>query len=69
MASDPAGIRFAVRPQALMEFNPITAYYWQGRALFALGDVRGARKAYRRVVLSSTRGGEAGCAGFVKFCC
>ena len=35
------------RAQALMEFNPTTAYYWQGRALLALGDVRGARKAYR----------------------
>lgn len=35
------------RAQALMEFNPTTAYYWQGRALFALDDVRGARKAYR----------------------
>ncbi|NER51025.1 MAG: tetratricopeptide repeat protein [Symploca sp. SIO1A3] len=33
--------------KVLMEFNPTTAYYWQGRALLALGDVRGARKAYR----------------------
>ncbi|MGB7444878.1 MAG: tetratricopeptide repeat protein, partial [Coleofasciculaceae cyanobacterium] len=35
------------RAKALMEFNPTTAYYWQGRALLALGDIRGARKAYR----------------------
>ncbi|MBC6417394.1 MAG: hypothetical protein GDA44_00630 [Prochloron sp. SP5CPC1] len=31
------------RPQALMEFNPTAAYYWQLRALLALDDVRGAR--------------------------
>lgn len=35
------------RAKALMEYNPTTAYYWQGRALLALGDVRAARKAYR----------------------
>ncbi len=35
------------RAKALMEFNPTTAYYWQGRALLALGDVMGAKLAYR----------------------
>lgn len=35
------------RAQALMEFNPTTAYYWQGRALLGLGDLKRAREAYR----------------------
>lgn len=35
------------RAKALVEFNPATAYYWQGRALSALGDVTGAKQAYR----------------------
>lgn len=33
--------------QKLMEFDPVTAYYWQGRALSGLGDGLGAIKAYR----------------------
>jgi tetratricopeptide (TPR) repeat protein len=33
--------------EVLMEFHPATAYYWQGRALLGLGNVQGAREAYR----------------------
>ncbi|GAB4204453.1 MAG: hypothetical protein Fur006_59620 [Coleofasciculaceae cyanobacterium] len=33
--------------EALMEFHPATAYYWKGRALLGLGNVQGAREAYR----------------------
>jgi tetratricopeptide (TPR) repeat protein len=33
--------------QELMEFDPATALYWQGRALSKLGDVKGAMQAYR----------------------
>jgi len=35
---------------ALIKFNPTTAYYWQARALSALGDVTGASSAYRRAL-------------------
>lgn len=35
------------RALGLLEFNPATAYYWQGRALSALGDAAGAAGAYR----------------------
>jgi tetratricopeptide (TPR) repeat protein len=35
------------RANALMDYNPATAYYWQGRALSALGDGTGAKQAYR----------------------
>ncbi|MGK7876735.1 MAG: tetratricopeptide repeat protein [Xenococcaceae cyanobacterium] len=35
------------RAKELMDFNPGTAYYWQGRALEALKDVKGARQIYR----------------------
>ncbi|NEO30926.1 MAG: tetratricopeptide repeat protein [Symploca sp. SIO3C6] len=38
------------RTQVLMKFNPTTAYYWQGRALLALGDVKGAREAYSMAI-------------------
>jgi hypothetical protein len=33
-----------------MEFNPVTAYYWQGRALEKLGDAIGAMLAYQTVL-------------------
>lgn len=33
--------------EVLMEFHPATAYYWKGRALLGLGNVQGAREAYR----------------------
>jgi tetratricopeptide (TPR) repeat protein len=46
--------------QELMEFDPATACYWQGRALLGLGDVQGAVEAYRsalrRRLLYSFRG-------------
>lgn len=38
------------RAQRLVEFNPATAYYWQGRALSALGDTAGAAQVYRRAL-------------------
>ncbi|MEG4640071.1 tetratricopeptide repeat protein [Microcoleus sp. Aus8_D4] len=31
----------------LMEFDPAIAHYWQGRALLGLGDVTGAKQAYK----------------------
>lgn|GEM_PF-4525323 len=34
----------------LMEFNPATAYYWQGRVLEELGDGLGAMEAYRNAL-------------------
>jgi tetratricopeptide (TPR) repeat protein len=35
------------RAQAMLEFNLATAYYWQGKTLSALGDMTGAKRAYR----------------------
>lgn len=35
------------RAQELMDFNPATARYWQGRALDRLGDAIGAMQAYQ----------------------
>lgn len=39
-----------LRAKTLMEFNPATAYYWQSRALSALGDGTGAKQAYRNAL-------------------
>ncbi len=35
------------RSKELLNFNTATAYYWQGRALSALGDVAGAMQAHQ----------------------
>jgi len=35
------------RAQVMLEFNLATAYYWQGKTLSALGDMTGAKRAYR----------------------
>ena len=37
----------------LIEFDPAMAYYWQGRALEGLGDVKGAMQAYRSALSQS----------------
>lgn len=36
--------------KTLKEFNPVTADYWQGKVLLALGDRSGAKQAYRKAL-------------------
>ncbi|MFN6499292.1 MAG: tetratricopeptide repeat protein [Nostoc sp. DedQUE01] len=39
-----------LQAEELMEFDPATAYYWQGRALEQLGNELGAMEAYRNAL-------------------